>query len=547
MGHEVAQYADAAIRDVPRKDPEPSQDCTDIVHIALFFDGTGNNREEDEADQSWSNVARIYEAALAEARRGTPLYPIYISGVGTTFNKKATSWLESASIWFEDKVLGLGAGGGGDRRMSYGGDLLNERLRSVMLANAKRLGGEVGAYAERSKNKSFEDVHEALSKHRLVKRINISVFGFSRGAALSRAFANRMVRACEANGSELLYKGIPLRVCFLGLFDTVASFGFPAQNVQTPFSERDLIVPKEAERCVHYVAAHELRYSFPVDLIRKDGTLQGDWSEVVYPGVHSDVGGGYKPNDQGIDNNYARKPMRDMMREALLSGVRIMPYEEIEVAMSTIFTDMFEYRAATEEALRHYLAAAGSGTGTVEDQVKRHLEVYYSAYGTMHRQGIQGPGDRQRAASFFKSLGPKGLASTMQIYREAAESEKMVRIGGSNPDGYAQYVKPEQWQVDAWDNDAPANVVNFVSTFIHDSKVDFLGNIEPFHYFRLRVIQESSVSIWREASDWIDARAVAAKQGAERMIEAGISWIKQTADGAARAADRLRDKLGDIF
>lgn len=42
--------------------------------------------------------------------------------------------------------------------------------------------------------------------------------------------------------------------------------------------------------------------------------------------------------------------------------------------------------------------------------------------------------------------------------------------------------------------------------YIHDSKVDFLKNAEPFHYFRMRVIQESSVSVWRDGS--IDRNSV---------------------------------------
>ena len=86
------------------------------------------------------------------------------------------------------------------------------------------------------------------------------------------------------------YEHYPLRFNFMGVFDTVASFGVPAQNARTPFTERDLIVSNGVERCVHYIAAHEVRFSFPVDLIRKNGRLAGEWVEKTYPGVHSDVG-----------------------------------------------------------------------------------------------------------------------------------------------------------------------------------------------------------------------------------------------------------------
>jgi hypothetical protein len=586
MAGDSAGSANAAIRDVSQSDPDPIQDCSDIVHISVFFDGTGNNNEADVQAKKWSNVARIFRAAQILPKRGKPIHAIYISGVGTKFNGDAANWLDEAGVWIEDGALGLGAGAGGDRRLHSGEERLNDRLRTVLLANAKRLGGEVAAYAKAGESESFADLNEALSAYRLIKMINISVCGFSRGAALARAFINRLVRECEPGDGGLLYQGYPLRISFMGLFDTVASFGMPSMNVQLPFSERNLVIPKEAERCVHYVAAHEVRFSFPVDLIRKDGVHKGDWLEVVYPGVHSDVGGGYPPLDQGIDNNLARIPMRDMMREALLSGVRIMSYEQLQASYATVFKERFECRPETEEAYRHYRAVAGEGKGKVEEEVKRHLQVFYSACGTMHRRGIEGPGDRQRAASKLKSLGRQGMAKEIELYRNAAAAAKLVRVGGANLEAYAQYVKPEQWQIDAWDMDAPDNVVKFVSTYIHDSKVDFLGNVEPFSYFRPRGIHESTVSVWRQASDWAGDQASAAKQGAiragnyaatkakeaqeaatrtairardaaaekideaqqaaQRIIEAGVSWIKQTADDVGSSAKRLWDKFGDI-
>nr|WP_237543803.1 DUF2235 domain-containing protein [Pseudomonas syringae] len=55
------------------------------------------------------------------------------------------------------------------------------------------------------------------------------------------------------------------------------------------------------------VAGFEQRSCFPLDSIRnEDGQYPADTYEVVYPGVHSDVGGGYPENDQG---KAARAPM----------------------------------------------------------------------------------------------------------------------------------------------------------------------------------------------------------------------------------------------
>jgi hypothetical protein len=78
------QAAVAANRDVPNTAPVSLQDCSDVIHIAVFFDGTGNNNRADEADRKWSNVARLYQSAKAAAQldKSQTVYPVYISALG---------------------------------------------------------------------------------------------------------------------------------------------------------------------------------------------------------------------------------------------------------------------------------------------------------------------------------------------------------------------------------------------------------------------------------------------------------------------------------
>ena len=87
------------------------------------------------------------------------------------------------------------------------------------------------------------------------------------------------------------------------------------------------------------------------------------------------------------------------------------------------------------------------------------------------------------------------MAWEIDKYRTAAKIGKWVRV--SNPvNTYAQFVKPLNWQIAAWDTKAPQSAVDFVAKFIHDSKVDFIGNLaEPFSYFKSRGVEESSISI----------------------------------------------------
>ncbi|MDN7673520.1 DUF2235 domain-containing protein [Burkholderia oklahomensis] len=159
-----------------------------------------------------------------------------------------------------------------------------------------------------------------------LQRIRLYVFGFSRGAAEARTFSNWLVDALDPDFSLC---GVPVSYDFLGIFDTVASVGIAQSAAATLFDghggwgRKELMaVPHYVHRCVHMVAAHEPRGSFPLDLI--DCSMTGR-EEIVYPGVHSDVGGGYGPGEQGRGRDDSDKlsqvPLLDMYREARKAGV----------------------------------------------------------------------------------------------------------------------------------------------------------------------------------------------------------------------------------
>jgi len=106
---------------------------------------------------------------------------------------------------------------------------------------------------------------------------------------------------------------IPISVEFLGLLDTVASVGIahiaPFVEGHMAWASGTQELPDEAtyggliKRCVHLVSSHEQRLCFPLDSIRRtNGKYPANSVEVVYPGMHSDLGGGYPPGDQGKAN-----------------------------------------------------------------------------------------------------------------------------------------------------------------------------------------------------------------------------------------------------
>ena len=364
----------ASTDDLPEGDCGPRQDCHETVKVALFFDGTGNNREADNIEQKWSNVARLFEAHREHPDIG--IYKYYISGVGTRLNREeSTPWwsylspaglaASRASRAFRDSDLGGGSTGWGAESRLESGDLyMNDVLERAFEADTAQERREIQRFSSSNEAQGFADLGRALGNHRLVRSIELSVFGFSRGAALARAFINRLHKRCRTQQGRLTYQGHPIRFRFVGLFDTVASMGRPAKN---DFQHVDLWLPHVVERCVHFVAAHEFRYSFPVDLIRQNGSYPAGWKEEVFPGAHSDVGGGYAPNDQSRTNALARVPLSAMLRESTAAGAAFRSWGEI--SQDRVLRPKFDIPERTRELYDAYMASAVSD-GAVERQVR---------------------------------------------------------------------------------------------------------------------------------------------------------------------------------
>ncbi|CAD6508390.1 hypothetical protein LMG28727_00146 [Paraburkholderia kirstenboschensis] len=550
MASEQLQSALSANRDVPNSAPSPKQDCSDVVNISLFFDGTGNNQKADEPKNKSANPSKMYRAAALLVGNGKPNYPIYISGVGTPFNGTATDWLDGAWTATQDNVAGGMGGAGGTRRTDFGKHNVNDKLRMVLLGNAQKLNATTKAYAEQSKGESLGELSKALAAHRLIKIINLSVFGFSRGAALARTFANDFLNECKTDKQgQLTYQGFPVRIQFMGLFDTVASFGVPSANMDSVFTEKNLKVPGAVERCVHYVAGHELRFSFPVDLIRQHGKLMPNWTETIYPGVHSDVGGGYAPVDQRLSNNLARIPLRDMMSEAAKAGARLLAYNDMahDPKQRALFSEQFAVDPETDAAFTRYMSAVPA-SGPTENVVNAHMKALYSAYGTMSRRGIRTPDNNSDIG--HRLLGHASMAQEVKALRSRRAAAGLV-LGEESPlqiigTVYGQMVKPEAWRLEAWDTTATDDVLGLISKYVHDSKAGFLCGVEPFSYFRQRGMTECSHNVLAEGLQWLDANANAAREAVIKVYNAAGHIVVETWQAGEMIATKTY-KVGETF
>lgn len=116
----------------------------------------------------------------------------------------------------------------------------------------------------------------------------VDVVGFSRGAAMARDFVNRVSTLVDAD--HFRSRGICVDLRFLGLWDTVAQFGWLGLA-----NERwQLSIPSAVRATFHAVAVNEHRTLFPLE------SALGSPAWVVergFVGSHADVGGGNAEGD----------------------------------------------------------------------------------------------------------------------------------------------------------------------------------------------------------------------------------------------------------
>lgn len=352
-----------------------SADCRQDLWLTVFFDGTGNNRKTDAPTFEHSNVARLSRAMSPPSLEKVAFY---VPGLGTPFRE----------IGDEGGDLGMGFALGGEARIDWA---------------IKQVEAEIRAAAARANNGTNK-----------IRSINIAVFGFSRGAATARAFGRRIADKCFGSGKTWFWKAgqYPTRLYFMGLFDTVASSGLPTSARKAgeavlkaagaiPFTTSiglflatrdghsawasDLRIPEMVEQCVHFCAAHEMRGSFPLDTVLDAGRYPPNCKEVYYPGVHSNVGGGYRPGEGARNANrfamISLVPLRAMYDEAVRAGV---PLLALDALPPLVRDDFFGSNASDQQArallsarFNHYMSAVGWGPKTVGQCVRDHMHMYF--------------------------------------------------------------------------------------------------------------------------------------------------------------------------
>lgn len=237
----------------------------------------------------YSNIhwlSELYQRKLSESGEYLQ-YGVYIEGVGTKAGKP-------------DSVIGMGLGVADSGVIARTDDAVLKITTAI--TTALRL----------------------LKGNFIINDLVFDIFGFSRGAAAARHFANRIqsndpaiVNAVSSGLSSHSYNGEPAgRTRFIGIFDTVAAIGTPVNGLNPHSADTGevnlYLHPGVAEKVFHITAQHECRYNFALN------SVSPAWPELALPGVHADIGGGYLP--QTRENLFLTRPLVETVPADLPKG-----------------------------------------------------------------------------------------------------------------------------------------------------------------------------------------------------------------------------------
>jgi hypothetical protein len=571
--------------------------CNVPVKIGLFFDGTNNNLKRDRdgervsiggkdvinsgmrlpaSECSHSNVARLFEVFQSDRDKG--IFSYYIPGVGTRFSE-----IGEMTETSEGKAFAKG----GQARIIYALlQVINSIYGMVMnkpLYSDNRLGAIAQAYDRSISPRQKESNNANVSAHvdffdeyigaltqairsipkPVIPSVTLNVFGFSRGAAEAVAFCHMF--------DELLirsrFASIPASINFLGIFDTVASVGVSASVSMTTilpkawadghYSWASRILkplPPSVRSGRHYIAAHEQRMNFPVTT----QTGASNFKEVYFPGVHSDVGGGYGPGEGGKGRGHqaamlSQIPLAYMYKEACIEGVPFMPYEEFEEVFKEDFSISSEL-AASWEAYCKELEIREKEYG---DRLRAQMGLYYywraARLETLEQTEFFKSASKQEQQDLLESnqvlKGDLSIAKARATVRFPGDPETVITAEEAKSISQWHVIRANQ-TLESWGKWALScftkpqrlseEVMRFFDNYVHDSIAGFYLAGEVTEYDK-RVKVASVMKARPEKMGRFDKRifelttqvneAVAKKKRGEELTQAEAALVEEAEAG----------------
>jgi hypothetical protein len=246
--------------------------CPIKIRVCIFFDGTYNNRFN--VDKGVNEIAHP---------------PQEVNEKGDSYNNDHTNIDKLEKMWMGDPSYDLsfsiyieGIGTLDNAADDERGGAFGDGKTGIIAKVDAGVGRIVNGITKKTESKNIECLY-------------LDAFGFSRGAAAVRYFvyiaSNEDGKILKDKLSENGFFVNKIKVKFIGLYDTVASYGMVHFN-DTFDLHLDSI--KNAERVVQLAAADEHRANFSLTNINS----AQNGLQIFLPGVHSDIGGGYRDNSE---------------------------------------------------------------------------------------------------------------------------------------------------------------------------------------------------------------------------------------------------------
>ncbi|MBL8755612.1 MAG: DUF2235 domain-containing protein [Planctomycetes bacterium] len=273
--------------------------------LVVCCDGTNNTLTGRGAD---TNVLRLFESLRQDENKNARRILYYDPGVGAPDELPLAGLREQARRKW-DRIAGLASGQGVFENIGEAYAFLMRHYRPgdrIWLFGFSR-----GAFTARSIAGMVRLFGILRPEHRVLLPTLLRVYFADAApddASKARSRRNRDDIARQVRETFAQPQAEPFRVWFVGVWDTVESVGMPGMSLS--ISSKPTIKARDFARhnCIrharHALALDEHRWPFLPRWYEEDdfGDAAGEQSlrQAWFPGVHSDVGGGYAATESGL-------------------------------------------------------------------------------------------------------------------------------------------------------------------------------------------------------------------------------------------------------
>lgn len=281
-------------------------------NIIVCCDGTGN-----EFGDSNSNVVKLYKTLICNSDQVAYYHP----GVGTMGSRSA---LTGMGKWWT-RMMGLAFGYGISDNVADAYTFLMRNFRPEDKIYV--FGFSRGAYTARALCGMLHMIglltegNEGLIPYaiRLVKKKKLTSDDFRIAFDFRKTFSRPTCHECSG------WCAHDCKPYFVGVWDTVSSVGWVYNAVTFPYTRATKNPDYNIIR--HAISIDERRAFFPSNPFGKPNNEHQDVKEMLFAGVHSDVGGSYPEKDSQL----SKIALQWMLDEAGKAGLKVDQHRKTDI------------------------------------------------------------------------------------------------------------------------------------------------------------------------------------------------------------------------